>query len=130
MSDIRHIELPEKDRPLRADVSLLGSLVGEVLVDQHGPELLQRVEAVRKAAIRQREGLAADGEHSQEPEHKTGEESGSLEERQRDAVRDRPCRSGSPEETLGLHTERMVPGGLSGHRHLAGQAPGRPGPSV
>jgi phosphoenolpyruvate carboxylase len=61
VSDIRHIELPEKDRPLRADVSLLGSLVGEVLVDQHGPELLQRVEAVRKTAIRQREGLAADG---------------------------------------------------------------------
>jgi len=41
---------------LRADVSLLGSLVGDVLVDQHGQDLLDRVEAVRKAAIRQREG--------------------------------------------------------------------------
>jgi phosphoenolpyruvate carboxylase len=56
MSEIRPIDIPEKDLPLRADVSLLGSLVGEVLVDQHGPELLERVEAVRKAAIRQREG--------------------------------------------------------------------------
>jgi phosphoenolpyruvate carboxylase len=59
MSDIRHIELPEKDRPLRADVSLLGSLVGEVLVDQHGPDLLEQVEAVRKAAILSREGEGA-----------------------------------------------------------------------
>jgi phosphoenolpyruvate carboxylase len=59
VSDVRQIELPEKDRPLRADVSLLGSLVGQVLVDQHGQELLDRVEAVRKAAIRQRENTAA-----------------------------------------------------------------------
>jgi len=55
VSKIRQIELPEKDRPLRQDVSLLGSLVGDVLVDQHGPELLELVETVRKAAIRQRE---------------------------------------------------------------------------
>jgi phosphoenolpyruvate carboxylase len=61
MSDIRHIELPEKDQPLRADVSLLGSLVGQVLVDQHGQDLLDRVEAVRKAAIRQRENTGEAG---------------------------------------------------------------------
>jgi phosphoenolpyruvate carboxylase len=56
MTDIRQIEIPEKDIPLRSDVSLLGSLVGDVLVDQHGSKLLDRVEAVRKASIRQREG--------------------------------------------------------------------------
>ncbi len=54
--------IPEKDRPLRDDVRLLGALVGQVLVDQHGPELLERVEAVRKAAIRQREGAVGEGE--------------------------------------------------------------------
>jgi phosphoenolpyruvate carboxylase len=62
VSDIRQIEIPEKDLPLRADVSLLGSLVGDVLVDQHGQGLLDRVEAVRKAAIRQREGIGGEGE--------------------------------------------------------------------
>ncbi|MFC1688155.1 phosphoenolpyruvate carboxylase [Pseudomonadota bacterium] len=65
MNDIRKIEIPEKDLPLRADVSLLGSLVGDVLVDQHGQSLLNRVEAVRKASISRREG---------------GDENGSLDE--------------------------------------------------
>ena len=56
MTEIRPIDLPEKDIPLRSDVSLLGSLVGDVLADQHGRQLLDRVEAVRKASIRSREG--------------------------------------------------------------------------
>jgi phosphoenolpyruvate carboxylase len=55
VDEIRKIDLPEKDLPLRADVSLLGSLVGHVLVDQHGPDLLAHVERVRKASIMQRE---------------------------------------------------------------------------
>jgi phosphoenolpyruvate carboxylase len=60
MTEIRPIELPEKDVPLRSDVSLLGSLVGDVLADQHGQQLLDRVEAVRKASIRSREGSGQD----------------------------------------------------------------------
>ena len=56
MTDIRQIDIPEKDIPLRADVSLLGSLVGDVLVDQHGRELFELVEDIRKAAILNREG--------------------------------------------------------------------------
>ena len=55
MPDFRRIDIPEKDRALRADVSLLGTLLGDVLCEQHGPELLQKVEAVRKAAILQRQ---------------------------------------------------------------------------
>lgn len=55
MKEIRVVDLPEKDRPLRADVSLLGSLVGRMLVEQGGEALLQRVEQVRRAAIVDRE---------------------------------------------------------------------------
>lgn len=55
MTEIRIVDLPEKDRPLRADVSLLGSLVGQMLVEQGGQRLLDRVEQVRHAAIIDRE---------------------------------------------------------------------------
>lgn len=55
MEEIRVVDLPEKDRPLRADVSLLGSLVGKMLVEQGGQRLLDRVEQVRHAAIVDRE---------------------------------------------------------------------------
>ena len=55
MPDIRRIDIPPKDRPLRADVSLLGSLLGDVLAEQHGKDVLLCVETVRKAAIRRRE---------------------------------------------------------------------------
>jgi phosphoenolpyruvate carboxylase len=54
MSDDRWIAFPEADEPLRRDVSLLGNLLGEVLKEQGGRELFDRVEAARTAAIRHR----------------------------------------------------------------------------
>jgi phosphoenolpyruvate carboxylase len=60
MTEIRQIDFPEKDLPLRADVSLMGQLLGEALVEQHGPELLEQVEAIRTAAITWREDEQAD----------------------------------------------------------------------
>ena len=56
MSEIRTVDIPEKDRPLRDDISMLGQMLGEVLVEQHGAELLKQVEMVRRAAILRREG--------------------------------------------------------------------------
>ncbi len=52
----RGIRFEAKDEPLRADVRRLGELVGEMLAEQGGDELYERVEAVRRAAIRRREG--------------------------------------------------------------------------
>jgi phosphoenolpyruvate carboxylase len=52
----RQIRFDEKDEPLRADVRRLGELVGEMLAEQGGSELFERVESVRQAAIRRREG--------------------------------------------------------------------------
>ena len=54
----RQVEFAPMDAPLREDVSRLGQLIGEVLVDQDGPALLARVERVRKLAIARREGRA------------------------------------------------------------------------
>ncbi len=53
---MREIYFPEKDKPLRDDVRVLGALVGEMLAEQQGEEFLQRVEAVRRTAIQRREG--------------------------------------------------------------------------
>ncbi len=54
--EVREIEFPPKDAGLRADVSALGALVGDVIREQAGDDLFQDVEAARKAAIRRREG--------------------------------------------------------------------------
>ncbi len=53
---MREIHFPEKDQPLRDDVSVLATLVGEMLAEQQGPQFLQQVEAVRLTAIGRREG--------------------------------------------------------------------------
>src|SRR3954466_5793596 len=45
--------------PLRRDVRLLGSILGDVLVEQDGPELLAAVERVRLLAREAREGATA-----------------------------------------------------------------------
>ena len=53
---MREIYFPEKDKPLREDVRVLGALVGEMLAEQETPGFLQQVEAVRRTAIERREG--------------------------------------------------------------------------
>jgi len=56
--NLRDIEFPRTDAPLREDVNRLGTLVGELIAEQRGPEFLAEVEAVRTAAIRRRENAA------------------------------------------------------------------------
>ncbi len=42
--------------PLAREVKLLGALLGQVIVEQEGPELFDLVESLRRAAIRRRSG--------------------------------------------------------------------------
>ena len=53
------IDFPDKDIPLREDVSLLGALVGQMLAEQGGEALFSQVEQVRRTAIARREGTPA-----------------------------------------------------------------------
>ena len=52
------IYFPPKHEALREDVHALGALVGEILLEQGGPELLDLVEHDRVAAIQRRDGNA------------------------------------------------------------------------
>src|SRR5216683_7050780 len=49
-----HSETPAKDYPLRRDVSALGALLGQVLVEQAGQELFDTVETLRQLMIEHR----------------------------------------------------------------------------
>jgi phosphoenolpyruvate carboxylase len=55
------IQFPPKHAALRDDVHALGDLVGEVLLEQGGPSLLQLVESDRRLAIARRAGDASAG---------------------------------------------------------------------
>ncbi|HZM32881.1 MAG TPA: phosphoenolpyruvate carboxylase, partial [Burkholderiales bacterium] len=54
--------MEEKEHLLREDRRLLGRLLGEVIRDQVGPGMLERIESIRQTAVRFRreaEGRAA-----------------------------------------------------------------------
>ena len=52
----RDVQFAAKDDALRDDVRTLGALVGDMIREQGGDELFQRVERARRAAIRWRDG--------------------------------------------------------------------------
>ena len=54
----RESDFNDSDRLLRDDVRMLGALVGEILAEQVGPDFLEDVERIRRAAIRRRESGA------------------------------------------------------------------------
>ncbi|MDZ7790411.1 MAG: phosphoenolpyruvate carboxylase [Xanthomonadales bacterium] len=52
----QEIDFPPEHQPLRDDVSLLGALIGDLLREQCGDALFERVETARAAAIARRVG--------------------------------------------------------------------------
>ncbi len=56
MAGTQFLHFSDKDLPLRDDVRLLGTMLGEVLKEQGGKELFERVETARRAALRRRSG--------------------------------------------------------------------------
>ena len=56
------ITFEAKDQPLRDDVRIMGTLVGELLKDQGGDELFELVENARQRSIRRRENNEGPGE--------------------------------------------------------------------
>ncbi len=55
MQELRQVEFLPHDEPLREDVRRLGAMVGDLLIEQEGQDLFERVEALRRAAIQRRE---------------------------------------------------------------------------
>ncbi len=64
LSELLAFTQEEKEAPLRRDVRSLGMLLGEVLREQAGEPLYERVEELRLDAIRRREALAQDRLHA------------------------------------------------------------------
>ena len=54
----QNLQFPTKETALREDVHALGGLIGDVLRDQGGDRLFERVEGDRVAAIARRDGDA------------------------------------------------------------------------
>jgi phosphoenolpyruvate carboxylase len=59
-----HSNEPAKDHPLRRDVRSLGAILGQVLVDQAGPELFESVEELRRLMIEHRETVRRNPERA------------------------------------------------------------------
>ena len=55
------IDFPSEHEPLRDDVGVLGSMVGDLLREQCGDRLFMRVESAREVAIDRRNGAADSG---------------------------------------------------------------------
>lgn len=62
---LRVVEFAPTDALLRDDVKMLGTLVGEILAEQRGPDFLAEVERLRRAAIVRRETHAPVAELAQ-----------------------------------------------------------------
>ena len=77
-AELRAIVFPPKDLPLRDDVRALGALVGHVIREQGGAELFERVERVRREAIRRRE----DPDEAESAEERIRAATGAMDERQ------------------------------------------------
>ncbi len=58
----RERDIEQLDDLLRANVSLLGRALGEILVEQGGPALLDKVEEVRKQSIELRDNFSPEGQ--------------------------------------------------------------------
>jgi len=57
-----------KDNPLRRDVRSLGTILGQVLVEQAGPELFESVEQLRRLLIEHREACRRTESHGSSPQ--------------------------------------------------------------
>jgi phosphoenolpyruvate carboxylase len=60
----REQDVQQVDDPLRSSVSMLGRILGDVLVEQGGQVLLDKVEEIRKQSIELRENFSSEGQQA------------------------------------------------------------------